>query len=161
MLPLTILCIGDRRSTEECKAATTPNICALFFIFEPSRVCRCYRLSPDGRTTAGSGNTPPVVKNSLRASLFRHPTGQGSRQSVAGLSELAYPRLEQRPGLRSVNLLPTCVERGESFAEPARVRFVDNHSFAAEHAQRVGIELRDVLALAERRDLGVLVDDRL
>src|SRR6266700_8246287 len=104
---------------------------------------------------------PSAVENSLRASLFRYPTGRGSRESVAGLSELAHPRLEQRPGLRSVNLLPACVECGERFAEPARVRFVDNHSSAAEHAQRVGIELPDVLALAERRDLGVLVDDSL
>src|SRR5258708_40084667 len=104
------------------------------------------------------GSEAARFRNSAPSS--RQEMARGSR-SVAGSSELAYPRLEQRPGPRSVNLLPACVERAERFAEPARVRFVDNHSFAAEHAQRVCIELPDVLALAERRDLGVLVDDRL
>src|SRR3984893_4032858 len=85
---------------------------------------------------------------------------RGSRQSVAGSSELAYPRLEQRPGPRSVNLFPACIERGERFAEPPRVRFVNDHSFAAEHPECGGIELLDILALPERRDLGVLVNDR-
>src|SRR6266849_1919992 len=85
----------------------------------------------------------------------------GSKLHVVGLSEPAYSRLEQRPGPRPVDLLPAWVERGERFAEPARVRFVDDHSFAPEHAQRVCIELLDILALPERRDLGVLINDRL